>query len=442
MRAGGSLRVAKAWMLALGMVTVTVATAAAQQPPPPAPPAAPPGGGAGGDQGPEYFEEPAPEWAFDWGTDTTFTLSNRAEGSTNETNDKTTPFDALWMRLFGHLRYGDRAELAIDLFATESHSPSLFGLYGKVVVDRFLGFRVGLLPLVFGAWQDRAYPSRQPLIGVPLHSQYLLGLRNGALPEDLASLRWWRQPGYDSGAPEYGIWGTLAYEHCWDTGIEAFGDAGSLHYRVAVMDGTPGFPAAKWRLEKNGGSVQGRLTYHIGDALRLGASAASGSYLLNDVADELPAGTKVTDYRQDLLGGDIQIVRGPWEVNADYVFSRVDSPFTAQDADPARANLDTHGYSGELALDVAPGVTVSGRVSGLVFGKVATHGSGSLSGVYGAPGGTSVAWDDNVTRLEAGARYRWWQDHVALKAVYQRTWVESTPRRIESLAALQLVFSR
>jgi len=44
--------------------------------------------------------------------------------------------------------------------------------------------------------------------------------------------------------------------------------------------------------------------------------------------------------------------------------------------------------------------------------------------------------------VEAGARYRWWQDHVALKAVYQRTWVESTPRRIESLAALQLVFSR
>jgi hypothetical protein len=55
--------------------------------------------------------------------------------------------------------------------------------------------------------------------------------------------------------------------------------------------------------------------------------------------------------------------------------------------------------------------------------------------------GRAVAWEAPATRLEAGAVWRFFEDHVAVKAVYQRTEVRAEPRRVEDLGALQLSFS-
>jgi len=380
---------------------------------------------------PQYFEEER-VWEFGWGTDTAFTLSNLKNGSTNETNDHTTPFDGLWLRLYGRLSYGKRAELVVDLYSAELSTPSFYGLYAKLDLNRHLGLRVGLLPLVFGGWQDRAYPSRQPLIGAPLLAQYLLNVRAGSVPANPSDLVTRRGP--ERGDPSRygaipGIWAATAYERCWDTGVEVFGEAGRLRYRLAAMEGTPGASASHSRLNKSGGSLEGRLTYHFSDRVRLGASASSGSYLLDSVDSDLPVGAQVGDYRQDLLGGDLKLAEGPLEVNAEYAFSRFGTPFSEAGSWGRSANLDTHAYFAELAVTVAPGLRLAGRISGLAFGSID-------DGLGGRP-----RWDANATRVEAGAVYRFWEDHLAVKAAFQRTAVAAEPRRVENLAALQLSVS-
>ncbi len=372
-----------------------------------------------------YFEE-TEGWRFSWGTDTTFTWSDLADGSSNQTNDGTTNFDALWMRLYGRLAYQSKAELVIDLFSADAGAPTLFGLYARVTPSPRLGFRVGLIPLVVGGWQDRAYPSRQPLIGAPLLAQYILPLRNDSLPVGPDELLAQRGAGvatrYATGFPGQGSGVAVYYEHCWDTGIEAFGSLGRVRYRLAAMEGTPGSAATKVRDQKSGTSLEARLIAHFGSWLRLGGSWARGPYLKEKLAPLLPTGRSTHDYRQALWGADLQLKLNRWEAHGEWVENRYDSPFVA-------AGLRTRGYYGELAVEVTAGLRLAARYSELRFSKIADSTA------------RRVSWDADAGRLEAGATYAFWEDRVALKAVVQRTRVALTPRRVEDIAALQLAFN-
>ena len=372
-----------------------------------------------------YFEE-TEGWRFSWGTDTTFTLSNLEEGSSNQSNDGTTSFDALWMRLYGRLTYQSKAELVVDLFSADAAEPVIFGLYARLTPSPHLGLRVGLIPLVVGGWQDRAYPSRQPLIGPPLLAQYILPLRNDSLPASSDELLGQRGAGlathYATGFPGRGAAVAIYYEHCWDTGIEAFGRLGGVRYRVAVMEGTPGSAATKVRDQKSGTSLQARLTYDFGPRLRLGGSWAKGPYLKEKLAPFLPPGRSTRDYRQALWGADLELKLGRLEARGEWVQNRYDSPFVP-------AALRTQGYYGELAIAVATGLRLAARYSGLSFSDLADS------------SGRRVSWDADAGRFEAGATYLLWEDRVALKAAVQRTRLALVPRRVENIAALQLAFS-
>ena len=211
-------------------------TAGAQSPPP-------------GSQDRPFTEET--RWAFTLGTDTAVTLSNLESGSTNERNDRSTNLDGLWLRLYAKLAYGAKAQLLVDLYSSEGESPRLFGLYGQVQPDPRIGVRAGLIPIVVGSWQDRAYPGRQPLIGEPLAYQYLLSLRIDSIPRTTDELLAHRARGggaFSLSAPGKEMHVTVAYEQCWDTGVAVFGSSGPLDYQVAVMEGTPGSPVTRpWR---------------------------------------------------------------------------------------------------------------------------------------------------------------------------------------------------
>jgi hypothetical protein len=315
----------------------------------------------------------------------------------------------------------------VDLYADDQRRPTLFGAYLRVTPAAAFGLRVGLIPLTVGAWQDRARPSRQPLINQPLSSQYLTALRNDSLPGSLDELLGQRGRGRDT---RYRLTSaklnnalTLAYEHCWDTGLEVFGKAGRLRYRAALAEGTPGAPAAKVRGRKSGLSTQGRLTFQATEALRLGGSYARGPYLLDDVEGFLPPGRRLGDSRQELVGLDLRVQHGAFEAHGEWFWNRYDSPFVTP-------TLRTRGYTGELSWGLAPGLRAAARLSGLMHGEVRDA------------RGTALTWDADAHRLEAGLAYRFAGDRLALKGAFQRTRVFVTPRRDEDVFALQLSFHR
>lgn len=374
---------------------------------------------------PQYFEE-AVRWSFRLGTDATFSFSNLPRDSTNETNDRATNFDTLWLRLYAKLAYGDKAELVADFFSSDARTPTVFGLYGRVELHKAFGVRVGMLPLVVGGWQDRAYPHRQPLINQPLFSQYILVVRNDSVPagaDELLAQRGRRAGSrFSLGFAGEGSANAIYYEHCWSTGIEVFGQLGRLRYRAAVMEGPPGSSFRDVRDEKSGNSWEGRLTYRLGGGFRVGASGARGPYLQQRLQPFLPAGRRARGYRQTLAGADVRWQRGRVEAHGEWVWNRYDSPYVA-------GPLQTQGYYGELAVTLAPGLQVAGRYSALDHSEVADS------------AGHRADWDFAARRLEAGAVYRFFEDHAGVKAVFQRTSILASPLRREDVAAAQLVLS-
>ncbi len=373
-----------------------------------------------------YFQS-APRWHIGAGADVAVTWSDDKEPSTNQTNSGATNFETFWLRANAHVDYGQWLSAVVDVYADDERRPALFGAYLRVQPAEAFGLRVGFIPLTVGAWQDRALPSRQPLINQPLSSQYLTSLRNDALPGSLDDLLAQRGRGRDAryaraaGQPNNAV--TLTYEHCWDTGIEAFGRLGRLRYRLAVAEGTPGAPAARVRGRKSGLSAQGRLTWQATEALRLGASYARGPYLLDDVEPFLPSGRRLGDYRQEIAGADLRVKSGALEAHGEWFWNRYASPFVA----PA---LRTQGYTGELSWELLPGLRAAARLSGLVHGDVSDA------------RGARTSWDADAHRLETGLAYRFASQRLTVKGVFQRTRVDLAPRRVEDVFALQLGFSR
>jgi hypothetical protein len=377
---------------------------------------------------PRYFQDEA-AWRFGLGTDAAISLTDREPGLENQANDGSSNLDRLWLRLYARLSYEQKAELVVDVFSSNADPPSLFGLYGKLAPKPWIGLRAGLIPLTVGGWQERAVPSRQPLVSQPLPTQYLFSLRNDSVPRDGDELLSQRGKGRTSafsvGAPGTANAVAMFYEHCWPIGAEAFGSVGGLRYRFAVTEGTPGSSVAthkEQREHKAGNAVQARVTYRFGDALRLGASWARGAYLLTTALPQPEPGREASDYHQQLFGADLRLEIGRLLAHGEWALSRYGSPFVAE-------RLDTHGYYGEAAVRLAQGLQLAARVSGLLFSEVT------------ASSGRRATWDADARRFEAGATWRFYEEKVALKAAWQRTRVEVSPVRQDDIAVLQLSFA-
>ncbi len=372
--------------------------------------------GAAG-EGDVYFHD----WEFRWGTDTTLTAASHDGPATTEVNDHASPFSPLNLRLYGRLTWDERAELVVDLYSSDAGNPRVYGLYARIQPSPYLGVRVGLIPLVVGSWQSRAYPDRQPLIGAPLHMQYLVAVRNDSVPagvDELLSRRGAQRATHFTVGPDgTGHVLTSAYEPCWDTGVELFGAAGALGYRVALMQGTPG--SAVIRDDNSSKSLEGRLTYRFGDAAKVGVSYSRGAYLKRELEPFLPAGREIADYRQDLVGADLQVRLGPVEFDAEWMRSDFGTPFVAE-------RLRNDGFSGEIGVEAIDGLRFAARYSSMLFGDVRTS-TGRL-----------VAWEADAGRWEAGVAYRFWGDHFIVKGAFQQTRVDLDPARTEKIFAAQL----
>jgi hypothetical protein len=280
--------------------------------------------------------------------------------------------------------------------------------------------------MVVGSWQERAYPDLQPLINEPLSVGYLLPIRANGIPADLDELL--SQRGARTGtryamSVDQGSAVALTYEHCWDTGIELFGQLGQVRYRAAVMQGVPGAAAPAGSRDNSGNSYQGRLTWQATPSLRLGGSLASGPYLKETVQPFLPEGRATDDYRQQLWGADLRFEQGRLEAHAEWLSNEWESPWIGEE-------LLTQSWAGELSVELAPGLRAAARASGLVHSEVS------------AASGARLSWEADARRYEAGLAWRFFEQKLAVKTVFQRTEVDLEPREVEDVWAVQLVFSR
>ncbi|MCH7843406.1 MAG: hypothetical protein IID01_11640 [Chloroflexi bacterium] len=192
----------------------------------------------------------------------------------------------------------------------------------------------------------------------------------------------------------------IAYDACWDVGLELFGDLGMLEYSFAVTEGTLSNPTET----SNDGRqmiVRRGLTPITG--LRFGGSVARGPYLLPEAAEADTQHTVVEKYNATALELYLEYKAGYLQLHSEAVYSRWESPYMADDEQLAAWS----GYF-ELRYDVSPTVYLAGRYD--QFGY-STFTDPSTQG--------QQTWGNDLRRIEVGLGYRISRE-MLLKAVYQR----------------------
>jgi hypothetical protein len=267
-----------------------------------------------------------------------------------------------------------------------------------------LDIQIGRIPPTFGAYGRRGYQGTDnPFIGYPLAYQYLTALRPDAVPATVADLFVMRARGwlasYPIGSQEPGPGVPLISAFRWDTGIQAHWEGQVVSVTGAVTTGTLSNPRTT---DDNGGKqLSGRLAVRPMAGLVLGASAARGEFIADNVNQLLPESTG--SYAQTAFGADAEYSRDHWLVRSELVWSRWNMPFAAQ---RTSKDLDAVGLWAEGRYKITPRIVLAGRIDHLGFSTIE------------AVSGLTRTWDAPVTRVEGDAGY-YLQRNLVLRVAVQ-----------------------
>ena len=348
------------------------------------------------------------------------------EGWFNYADYETSTVRSVRLSLVAELAISQRLAVLTEVRSIQFDRPEAYALYLRIRpwLAHDLDVHIGRVPPTFGSFPRRLYVTDNPLIGFPLAYQYLTANRADAVPatvDELVSMRargW--ETTYSVGNPTPASGLPLANALRWDTGVQVRWQRNPVTLYGALTQGTLGDP----RLSDDNGGAQaaGRIVFTPHPMLALGASAASGPYLSESLAAVVPEGRRVTGYRQDAYGADVEVSRDRWLLRGEVLWNRWAQPATG--TDPVR-RLGARGAMVEGRYTIVPGVYIAARADRLDFSRVATR--------EGA-----VTWDADVWRLEAGGGWRPHR-HLLLKAVWQRNRRDGGRIRARDLGALQVV---
>ncbi len=309
------------------------------------------------------------------------------------------PFNSIRLKLFARHWVSERIGIFTELLFDSGADPRVNGAY--VVINElggqsWLNTRVGLAPSVVGSFGLRAtYFNANPLIGVPLVWQYRTNLSGGGAATNASLTSATSEPG---GALP------LLYESCWNIQWELLGEFGSLEYSVAMTPGSISNPIKSTSV--SGSSFMGRLGYAPVSNLRFGISGAWGPFLSQpepDAGGTLPYDQDPSDFKQYVVGFDLEYQGGPLALFSEIYGVRYELPLVQGD-------LDALGGFVELRYDFLPGWYVAGRLGGLFFSDIET----------GPSTGVMAPWDHDTRRTEVALGYRIARE-VLLKLDWQRT---------------------
>ena len=271
-------------------------------------------------------------------------------------------------------------------------------------------FQMGKFDMPFGNLADRRYPSKDFLYGLPLIHEYRTSLPN-QVPTRLEVLN---NRGKGAGM-------RLLDQGIDDLGAMISGDAGKLHYAVAVANGTVSSTTIHSENRDSDFDKILRLAYTPITGLTFGMSAAMSAYLGGD-GRSLPRDKGSLHYQQMTGELDVEFNRDKLMFNGEAVYSKWTVPFENEDTD-----LWTIGYNAEAKYTWIPRLYTAVRVGGFVFSRLNLEGA-------------SPRWDNNLLEVEAGIGY--YVDHNTLAKLVRRetrTLEVTGPR--DNLTVLQLAVS-
>jgi hypothetical protein len=314
------------------------------------------------------------------------------------------PFDAYGARVFADGRVSDQLTVFAQVVRRDATALYVDGAYASYqpLKTHDLSVMAGKVPWAIGTYAPRTYSNKNPLVGTPLMYQYHTSLIWYDLPPDADALL--ATAGQGSYGVDYfgypmGMGMPIVDDSYWDVGVTVAGSARPVEYALGAVAGTPGWGSTS-KDENSGKSLLGRIGIVPMPGLRVGASAAYGPYLVEELNASLPAGRSVGDYHQRLAMVDLELQRGHVELRAEGAFNVWETPTVG--------DLKVKGGYAELKYLLPFGAFVAGRWDALRFGEIANS------------SGQKLPWDCNVTRIESGFGYRFSREAVA-KVIYQRT---------------------
>jgi hypothetical protein len=333
------------------------------------------------------------------------------------------PFDAYGLRLYVDGHAGATMQIFTQFVLRDATTPYVDGAYFMYTPSPAHDFHViaGKIPWAIGSYAPRTYSNHNPLIGAPLMYQYHTSLVWYDLPPNadaLLSSAGLGQFGANYEGYAMGKGMPIVDDSYWDVGFTVLGSARPLEYAIGMVAGTPGWGSTS-QDENSGKSVLGRVGVAPLPGLRLGASASYGPYLSNVVRVDLPPGTNINQYNQQLVMADAELLVGHAELRAEAADNLWQSPTVG--------DLRVQSAYGELKYLLSFGAFLAGRLDALRFGDI-TDSTGARR-----------PWDHDVTRGETGVGYRFNHDTVA-KFVYQRTLIGpvKTPLETYEMMAAQV----
>jgi len=339
----------------------------------------------------------------------------------NALNRGDTQFDTYRLRLFAEGPVAEGIDVFTQIMFQEDLGVTLHGAYAMWTPAPALDLHVigGKIPWRIGTYAERTYAQKNPLIGTPLMYHYHTSLRSDRLvpsADALADAAGTGQygPVYDSTGRGYrGM--PIIYDRCWDAGIVATGSVRPVEFSAGFVNGTPG-ASNPGNDRNNGRSWLGRLGLQPWPGVRVGASFSRGPWMPDAFGTQLPPGKTVNGYQQTLLMADGEWMFSTVELRGEGVWNEWQTP-TAGD-------VDVRGGYLEARVGLPAGAFAAGRWGVLKFGDVTDS------------TGAARAWDQDVSRIEAGLGYRVRRGAI-VKGVYQQTRFLRGSDRRESVYALQ-----
>jgi hypothetical protein len=287
-----------------------------------------------------------------------------------------------------------------------------------------LDIQAGRVPPVFGAFSRRSYPQDNPLIGSPQTYQYLTTVRPDAIPATAVELLESKGSGwlvdYSVGNPEPHNGVPVVAAERWDTGVQVRIGPPAFEAAVAYTAGTLSSP--KVNDDNRGRQVSGRLAWRPTPAFSVGASAASGTFVSDEVRQARPDAPPGSD-DQRAFGVDAEASWGRWLIRGEFVVNdwRVPPLDPPQIVDPLRSRS---GYV-EARIRLLPRLYVAVRGDRISFASIES-GSGT------------DAWEADVSRVEYGAGFTI-RRGLLLKASVLSNWRDGGRVRQSNLGAVQVL---
>jgi hypothetical protein len=253
--------------------------------------------------------------------------------------------------------------------------------------------QVGKFATVVGNWVERHLSWDNPFVTAPLPYENVTAISDTEPP---ASAREFFEvrPGekYDHNPV---VWGPS-----YTTGLSVTGRLGKFDYAAELKNAALASRPQSWSAMDTGfdhPTFDGRVGFRPNQAWRVGVSASDGPYLRPEAATMLPAGRRIGDYRELVLGQDISFAWHHVQLWAEFYEARFQVPRVG--------DADTFAYYVEGRYKFTPQLFGALRWNQQLFATV-SDGEGGR-----AP------WGHDTWRVDAALGYRF-TAHNQLKLQY------------------------